>query len=160
MKSKHFWGFVGRFTLLHILTYVLAGVTFMYLSNYAEAFRTPTLRDYMRPTDDPIVALGIPLQIPRGILLAIVLYPFRPVFVTGRWGWLKLWGVMWVLMGIGAVVAAPGTLEGLVYTKFGFGNPLVGLPEVTVQMLAFTWLLYTWERRQNEKVTVMASEQR
>ncbi len=154
MREKRFWGYVGRFTLLHLVTYVLAGLIFMYISNYADAFRTPALRDYMRPIDDPIVSLGIPLQVPRGVLLAFALYPFRSIFVSGHWGWLKLWGVMWVLMGIGAVVAAPGTLEGLVYTKFGFGNPLVGLPEVTIQMLAFTWLLYKWEQRVDQRTHI------
>ena len=150
-RTTGFWGFLGRFTLLHVVTYVFFGFVFMYISNYAAAFQTPALRDYMRPLDDPILALGIPLQIPRGALLALALFPFRPVIVAGQWGWLKLWGVMWMLMGIGAVVAAPGTLEGLVYTKFGFGNPFVGLPEITCQMLAFSWLLYVWERRIDQR---------
>jgi hypothetical protein len=119
----------------------------MQVSNYAEAFRAPELAGYMRPVDDPIVALGIPLQIPRGLLLALAVWAFRPVWVAGRWGWVSLFACMWILMGIGAVVAAPGTLEGLVYTRFGLGNPLVGMPEVTLQLLAFCPLIAWWERR-------------
>jgi hypothetical protein len=145
--TRAFWGYLGRFVLLHTATYTLFGVLFLWLSDYATFLSSPQMEGFMRPADDPVVALGIPLQIPRGLLLGLALWPFREVFIRGRWGWLKLLGVMFVLMSVGAVVTAPGTLEGMVYTKFGFGNPLVGFPEIISQMAAFSWLLVWWEQR-------------
>jgi len=146
LKSEKAIGFVARYVLVHLVTYVVCGIVFMVVSNYAEAFQQPLMADYMRPVDDPIVALGIPLQLPRGALLALALWPFRSILIGVR-GWAKLWALLWVLTGVGAVITGPGSLEGMVYTKLGFGNPLIGLPEVTLQTLAFSSLLCAWERR-------------
>jgi len=146
LRGKAFWGYVGRFIVVHLATYVLMGVIWMNLANYAEAFQQEAVAGFMRPVDDPIVALGIPMQILRGALLAIALWPFYAVIV-GKGGWWKLALVLWVLTGIGAVITGPGSLEGMVYTTLGFGNPLVGLPEVTLQVLLFSWLLWRWERK-------------
>lgn len=145
--SRAFWGYLGRFVLPHTVTYTLFGMLFLWLSDYASFLSSSAMEPFMRPADDPIVALGIPLQIPRGLLLGLALWPFREVFVRGRWGWFRLFGVMFVLMSVGAVVTAPGTLEGMVYTKLGFGNPLIGFPEIICQMAAFSWLLVRWEQR-------------
>lgn len=152
LKEKPSWRFLGRFTLTHLLTYVAAGLLFMALSNYAEHFRSAELADFMRPVDDPVVALGIPMQIPRGLLLALAILPFRDVIVGSKHSWLKLWALLWVLTGIGAVITGPGSLEGMIYTRFGLGNPLIGFPEVTVQTMTFSWLLVKWERGAQNRI--------
>lgn len=148
--DKHFWAFIARFTLLHFGTYLLVGLVFFYISDYTALFAESDFAEFMRPTDDPRVALAIPMQIPRGALLALALFPFRAGIVATH-GWLKLGFLMWVLMGIGAVITGPGSIEGWLYTRFGFGNLLVGWPEITVQMFLFAWLLSRWERQQDQR---------
>lgn len=141
------WGYLGRFSLMHTVTYLIFGLTFMLISNYFEYFSTHNLlKDYMRSADSPIVRLAVPIQFVRGALIGLALYPFREIIIKCKYGWLKLFGVLWVLTGVGAVVTGPGSIEGFIYTKFGF-DPLIGLPEVTLQMLAFSYLFYRWERK-------------
>ncbi|MDD5492319.1 MAG: hypothetical protein PHV60_06540, partial [bacterium] len=88
--------------------------------------------------------LAAPAQIIRGLLLATAIYPFRAVILESRYGWLKLFWLMFVLTGIGAVITGPGSIEGFLYTRFAY-NPLIGLPEITLQMLVFSWLF--WKRQ-------------
>jgi hypothetical protein len=52
---------------------------------------------------------------------------------------------MWGLTLIGAVNAGGGSIEGLIYTKTSLASHLIGIPEVTLQMLTFSWLFVTWE---------------
>jgi len=148
LLSSSFWGFIRRFTLMHVLTYLVFGLLFLLISNYFDYFETHDLfKDYMRTSDSLYVRLAVPIQLVRGSLLALALYPFREVIIKSHLGWLKLFGVLWVLTGIGAVITGPGSIEGFIYTNFGFGNPLVGLPEITIQMLVFSWLFVKWQQK-------------
>ena len=141
-------GFLRRFVTVHVVTYLVFGVFFMAVSQYFDYFKSHDLfKDFMRPADSLIVRLAVVIQIIRGTLLGLAIYSFHSVIVGERFGWLKLFGVMWVLTGIGAVITGPGSIEGFIYTKFGFGNPLIGLPEVTLQMLAFSWIFTRWEKK-------------
>lgn len=146
--SSPIWGFIRRFTLIHVLTYLVFGLLFLWLSDYFAYFQEHELfKEYMRPADSLYVRLAVPIQFIRGSILAIALYPFRETIIQRGFGWLKLFGVLWVLTGIGAVITGPGSIEGFIYTNFGFGNPLIGLPEITLQMLAFSWLFVKWEQK-------------
>ena len=153
---SRFIGFVGRFTLLHVLTYALFGLLFMNISNYAEAFSQPPLNQLMRPVDDPRIVWGVPMQLLRGALLGAAFFPFRAGMLDGRWGWVKLWALLWVWTGIASVSPGPGTLEGWIYSTIGFGDPRIGLPEITTQMLTFSWLLWLWERRRARRTPAQA----
>ena len=151
-KKSLIWGYLYRFTVVHVITYLIFGVTFMLVSNYFEYFSShDLLKDFMRPSDSLIVRLAVLIQILRGGLLGIALYPFREVIINSKNGWFKLFGVLWVLTYLGAVITGPGSIEGFVYTKFGFGNPLIGVPEITCQMLAFSYLFYRWEMKASKK---------
>ena len=144
-----FWGFLGRFTLVHVVTYLVFGVVFSLLMGYAEHFASPPMNSLMRSFDSPWVRAGVLFQFIRGPVLALPLFPFRKVIIEGKWGWVKLWSLLWVLTAIGAV--SLGTIEGLIYTKLPLKFHLIGLPEVTMQTLAFSWLFITWERRAEKK---------
>lgn len=149
-------GYLIRFSLIHTITYLLFGVTFMLLSNYFDYFDSHELfRDVMRPTDSIIVRLAVPIQFFRGALLGMALYPFKEIIVGSHRGWLKLFWVLWVLTGIGAVITGPGSIEGFIYTKFGFADPLIGYPEVTLQMLCFSYWFYRWEKKVSLKSDVI-----
>lgn len=146
--SSPIWGFLKRFTLIHVLTYLVFGLLFLLISNYFDYFQShDVLKDFMRPSDSIYVRLAVPIQFLRGLLLALALYPFRDIIIKTHHGWLKLFGVLWFLTGVGAVITGPGSIEGFIYTNLGFGNPLIGLPEITVQMLVFSWLFVKWEQK-------------
>lgn len=139
------WGrFAVRVTATHTATYMVAGFAAMQLLDYAGFWQTPEMA-HMRPLDSPWVAAGPGLQVVRGLVLAVVLYPFRSVFLRPG-GWLPLWGL---LAGIGILSTygpAPGSIEGLIYTTAPLGTHLRGLPEVVVQSLAFSVVLVAWCR--------------
>lgn len=145
--KRRLWGYVLRFSVVHVVTYVAAGITFMTLQNYAEAFATQEQFENYRPLDSPIVRAAPLLQFLRGAFLALVLYPFYGVIMKDRWGWLKLFAVLWGLTFLGAVVPIPGSIEGIIYTEVPLREHLIGIPEVTVQMLLFAGLFFWWERR-------------
>jgi len=140
--------FTLRFVVVHVVTYTVFGIIFMSFSNYFSFFASdPILNAVMKPANALSVKLAVPAQIIRGALLGLAIYPFRVVVFEKRFGWLKLFWLMFVLTGIGAVITGPGSIEGFLYTKFPF-NPLVGLPEITVQMLAFSWIFCRWQRKE------------
>jgi hypothetical protein len=147
VSGNGFGRFFLRVTACHMVTYFVAGVLAFTLLDYATAFQAPYLSCWMRPTTSKWVAVGPGLQWIRGFIFALVLYPFRRVFLEGRLGWLKLWGLV---AGIGILSTygpAPGSVEGLLYTTIPPLRQVKGLSEVVGQSLAFSILLVAWYRR-------------
>ncbi len=146
MNSEGFGRFFARVTACHVVTYTAAGILAYTLFHYAAAFESGDLATFMRPTSSKWVSLGPSFQVIRGLIFALALYPFRRVFLEERRGWLRLWGL---LLGLGILSTygpAPGSLEGLVYTKLPPLGQLLGLREVVAQSLAFSVLLFAWYR--------------
>ena len=148
MKKKFFkkpiLHFTCKFTVVHAVTYLVFGILFMLMSDYFDVFdKDPILSAVMKPADALSVRLAAPAQVIRGTLLALAIYPFRSVILEKKYGWLKLFWLMYILTSIGAVITGPGSIEGFLYTKFDY-NPLIGVPEITLQMLAFSWLFCKW----------------
>ncbi|MGI6701172.1 MAG: hypothetical protein ACOX3U_01720 [Christensenellales bacterium] len=136
--------FTLRFIALHTLTYLVFGVLFMLVSGYFEYFiRDPIFDLVMKPADALTVRIAPLVQVIRGALLALAVYPFREVFEE-RKGWLKLFVLLFILTGIGAVITGPGSIEGFLYTRFSF-NPLIGYPEIGLQMFTFSLLFCRWQ---------------
>lgn len=156
--------FVFRFAAVHVLTYTAFGVLFMLLSGYFEYFNADALLgQVMKPSDALSVRLAAPAQLLRGALLALAVYPFREVVIGRRGGWLKLFFLLFVLTGIGSVITGPGSIEGFLYTRFSF-NPLVGYPEVCLQMLVFSFLFCRWQTKRSRceirRQEVMSDEEK
>jgi hypothetical protein len=83
----------------------------------------------------------------RGLLFALVLYPFRRVFLDEGLGWPKLWGLFMGLAILGTSGPAPGSIEGMIYTRTPVVDQIVGLWEVVLQTLLASALLVSWHRR-------------
>jgi hypothetical protein len=147
MKKKQVFGYIARFSLVHVLTYIAAGMTFMFLQNYASVFATSDLFANFRPIDSPIVRAGPLLQFLRGGFFAAILYPFYQKIMESKRGWLMLFSVLWGFTLIGSVTAAAGSIEGMIYTNATLAEHLIGIPEVTIQMLLFSVLFFLWERK-------------
>jgi hypothetical protein len=146
MDEVTFRRFLGRVTSSHLVTYFVAGVLAYSLLDYRTLFQTEGLSCLMRPISSRWVAAGPALQVFRGLIFALALYPFRSIFLGGRHGWLKLWGLLAGLAIFSTAGPAPGSVEGLIYTKIPIRTQLLGLPEVLLQTLAFSLLLLAWHR--------------
>jgi hypothetical protein len=124
----------------------------MLVSVYFEHFKSDPIFDLvMKPSDSLSVGLAPLAQVLRGALLALAIFPFREVIIGRRFGWLKLFFLLFVLTSIGAVITGPGSIEGFLYTRFSF-NPLIGYPEVALQMLAFSWLFCWWQGKKTATI--------
>ncbi|WP_137844608.1 hypothetical protein [Microbacterium sp. 2FI] len=98
--------------------------------------------------------IGPVVQVLRGIIIAVVLLPFRGV-LAGRLGWLWLW---LLLVGIGILAtsaAAPSSIEGIVYTQLPLWYHAIGMPEVLVQTLTFSVLVAFYERHPQGLLAVL-----
>lgn len=147
--NKRIRGYIGRFTLIHVITYVVCGIIFMELLNYEESLATMESFKLYRSLEDPMVGLGVfPMQILRGGLFALLIYPFYKRIIEKRHGWLLLFGLLYGFTYL--FIALPEFLSGIVnYIRTGtsIAELFVGVPEITVQMLVFSLVLFKWERR-------------
>jgi hypothetical protein len=146
MDDVTFRRFLPRVTSTHLVTYFVAGILAYSVFDYKTLFQTEVFSCLMRPISSRWVAAGPTLQVFRGLIFALALYPFRSVFLSDRHGWLKLWGLLAGLAIFSTAGAAPGSVEGMIYTKIPIGYQLLGLPEVLLQTLAFSLLLYGWHQ--------------
>jgi hypothetical protein len=148
---KEFIGFAVRVIIIHILTYLLFGLIMSNLFNYREIFQREIIRDFMLPLDAH-TPLGILFQPVRGLLFALALWPLRDLFLAKKHGWLMVWGLFLVFGILSTTGAAPCSIEGVLYTKLPLWYHLIGLPEITLQTLAFSTLLVWWEKRETTKI--------
>ena len=148
MEKTHynFVTFTWRITAAHVITYFIAGILAFYLFNYAEVFAEGDMAVLMKPMDSPWVMAGPGLNIFRGILFSLVLWPFKRVFLEEKMGWLKLWGLFLGLAILGTTGPAPGSFEGIIYTNHDVLGQIIGLREVVFQTLLFSMILYFWYR--------------
>ncbi len=147
MNDTGFGRFFLRVTACHMVTYTIAGILAFYLADYQHSFASEHLACYMLPTSSKWVAAGPGLQVVRGLVFALCLYPFRRVFLEEPRGWLKLWGLLVGLVILSTAGPAPGSIEGMIYTKIPVRDQILGLHETLGQTLAFSILLVLWYRR-------------
>ncbi len=146
-ENLRFSTFFWRITSSHVITYFLMGVLASTLLDYKVLFETPPLSYLMRPVDSPWVALGPALQVFRGLVFALALWLFKDRFLFQSFGWLKLWGLLVGLSVLSTTGAAPGSIEGLIYTNVPVSIQLGGYLEVLPQTLLFSWLVWYWYKK-------------
>jgi hypothetical protein len=137
---------VIKAVVVHTVTYFVAGLLALTLGGYEETFAEPPLSHFMRPTTDRWVMAGPLLQPVRGLIFALAFYPLREVLFAGGRGWLTLW---WLLVALGVLStfgAAPGSVEGLIYTIIPPLDQLLGLWEVLLQSFLLAVVLVYWVR--------------
>ncbi len=147
-----FW---WRVSACHIITYFIAGILALNLLDYREAFVKTMLSAFMRPTDSPWVAAGPSLQIIRGIVFALALWPVKDFFLKTNRGWFKLWLIFLGFAVFGTAGPTPGSIEGLIYTKLPLSYHLLGLPEVIFQTLLFSLAFFYWYQKPAKKWNVL-----
>jgi hypothetical protein len=149
---RFFW----RITACHMVSYFLFGLLFSTLFHYSDVFATTDLAALMRPVSSPWTAAGPALQLFRGLLFALVLWPIKDV-ILGKRGWLKLWLLFLGLAVLGTAGPSPGSVEGLIYTRLPLASHILGLPEVLLQTLAFSLGFYFWYRRPGKTWNILMS---
>lgn len=146
-----FLGLTIKTIVVHTVTYFIMGLLALTILDYRSAFEGSVTREYMRQVSEPIVALGPALQFIRGILFAVVFYLLRDTLFGRRNGWQILW-VMLVSLGILSTFgAAPGSVEGLLYTKMPVGLQISGWLEVMTQALLLSVILFYWVNHPEKK---------
>lgn len=146
-----FMGLAIKTIVVHTVTYFIMGLLALALLDYRTAFETQITGVYMRPIDDTIVALGPALQFIRGILFAIAFYPLREILFRPRHGWRITWLVLVMLGILSPFGAAPGSVEGLLYTKMPVNLQIAGWAEVMTQALLLSAILYYWVNHPQKK---------
>ena len=86
-------------------------------------------------------------QIIRGIVFALVLWPFRKVLFDEKYGWFMLWALFLGLAILSTSGPTPGSIEGIIYTKIPISAQLLYLPEVIIQTFLFSVFLIYWFRK-------------
>src|SRR4029079_5133992 len=112
--------------------------------DYTRMYSETDLKYLMRPVSDPLVAVGPMFQPIRGALFGLLFFLLRDSWIGVRRGWLVLWLMLVVVGGIGTFGPAPGSLWGSIYTTIRLRLQLRGLPEVIVQPLLLSLILWRW----------------
>lgn len=148
VKRKGSWGqFWWRITACHMVTYFIVGILALTYLDYKTFFGKEILAVLMRPLDSPWVVAGPALQVFRGLLFALTLWPIRASFLEGKRGWLKLWLLFIGLAILGTAGPTPGSLEGIIFTQLPLAYHLWGLPEVILQTLLFSLAVVFWYKK-------------
>ena len=145
-------GYILRFTLLHVVIYLVVGSIFYEISGYEEALATMEAFELWRPLESlgmvMVVFFG---QIGRGAFLALMLFAFYAIYMARRNGWLLLFGLLFGLKVFPAIFTPFESLGEAI------ADAAVGLPEILAQTLVFSLVFYAWEKRRNRKKETLAA---
>ena len=151
-RMSRFARFAVRVTGAHVVTYIGVGaLAYAFLTR--EFFDNPSglAAQVMRTPGEPalwnhVMRWMLPLQVVRGVLIALVLYPFLSTLET--WTYAKRVGAiagLYVVLGQWAsTVAGSGTIEGWLILRPEFTAPGIvvkAMVEGFVQGVAFAALL-------------------
>lgn len=148
--DKNFLKYIARFDIVYLVAYLLMGIIFMNLQDYSNAFETMEAFENFRPLDSAIVRSAPLIQIFRGSILAIIIYPLYEKIMEEQQGWYLLFFVMWGF----TFLVVEGQISALFKNFIDYGVSeefFVGIPEVFIQMLFFSIVFYFWEKRNYKK---------
>lgn len=151
MKDTKFTPIVLKTIVVHTVTYFLVGLVAFAVVDYASKYADPMVAVLMRQTNDPLVAAGPLFQVLRGFLFGLVFYGLREIVFARRNGWLILWLVLVIVGQLSPFGAAPGSIEGVIYTHLPLWFHLSGLPEIILQAFLFAFLTCYWVNHPEKK---------
>jgi hypothetical protein len=154
MRPRHFLTFASKVTAAHVITCLAAGaIAYPLLTKEFYVGSNPIFKIFLRTEVEPelwghVAAWFLPAQFLEGLLIAAALYPFFETLMSWpfRKRFLTISGLYLVLGFWAATVAAPGTIEGMVYLRPVF-TPLVHVkvqPEIIGQGLALGAMVAFW----------------
>lgn len=149
LHQPRLWDLALKTIIVHTVTYSGIGVLAYYFLNYSEVFARPEMVCWMRQTSDPLVMAGPLFQPIRGLIFALAFFPLRGVIFGRKNGWLFLW---WLLVALGILStfgAAPGSVEGMVYTIIPIS--IKTYLEIVLQALLLSFILFYWVNHPEKK---------
>jgi hypothetical protein len=135
---------VVKTAVTHTVTYFIMGILASAILGYATLYANTSLNLLMRQITDRLVMAGPLFQPIRGVLFGFVFYLLREIVFRKKNGWLVLWMVLLVIGVIGTFGPTPGSLEGMIYTVLPLSIHLKGLPELILQSLFLSAVLFYW----------------
>lgn len=141
--SKKWWGYTGRFLLIHIVTYSIVAVVFSFVKDALPTSSRIALDFYK--LYEPFNFLVLITQIIRGIIISFALYPFYNSIIKSSRGVLVLFGLLWGMVVVGSLEPLPGSIEGMIYTTTTLLEHLMVMIAGAIQALLFSWLFLCWE---------------
>jgi hypothetical protein len=168
MDVRRFLSFATKVTVAHVVSYFVVGAAaYELLTKPFYEGSNPIFSTFMRTPAEPelwkhVMTWFIPGQVLRGVLMAGVLYPFFDTLQPWGWGrrFLSISGLYLVLGYWASAVAAPGTIDGLIYLRPEI-TPYAHLmvqPEIVVQALILgAWVARWMVPRQGAQPTKLNS---
>ena len=135
---------ISKTMVTHTITYSIIGLLAYMTFEYEHLFAETSLNLLMRQTSDSLVMTGPLFQPIRGILFGIVFFLLRDTLFRRKSGWLVMWITLVVIGTIGTFGPTPGSIEGMIYTVLPMKLHLTGLPEVILQALILSVVLFYW----------------
>jgi len=141
---------------MHMIAYIIAGSIAQLFFNYKELIASDTLSAIMRPYESPLVALGPTLQAINGFFMSISLYRIRNQIINEKNGWITLFLLVAGFSIFAPQAPAPGSFEGLIYTKITVMEHIIGLPECFLYSILFSFGFYQWFRKPKKIWNILA----
>jgi hypothetical protein len=155
-EARRVLAFAAKSSVVHAATYFLVGaMAYQLLTKHFYEGPDPLFARFMRTPAEPdawahVMRWFLPAQLLRGALMGLALAPFLETLAARPWRRraLALAGVYLVFGFWGTAVAAPGTIEGLVYLRpeFDARVHLLVQPEILAQALLWAAALAAWTR--------------
>lgn len=132
---KQFLRFAGKVTVAHVVTYIGVGaLAYMFLTREFFDGSNALVAQVMRTPAEPalwshVTRWMLPLQVLRGILIALVLYPFVPALRGWSYGKraAAIAGLYVVLGQWASTVAGSGNIEGWLILRPEFTAPKIAV---------------------------------
>jgi len=150
---QYFWQIIYA----HTIAYFIAGIFAVVAVNYRELYSTEIISSFMHPVDMPIVALGPLLQVFRGIIIALILFPLRKTFFEEKNGLLKLGLIIIGLSLLSTIGPTMGSFDGYIYTKIPYMYQISGYPEAIIYVLLFVGILAVSKKYAHKKIITILS---
>jgi hypothetical protein len=113
---------IGKTIITHTVTYFVMGLLAYTLLDYHHLYAETELR----------------------LIFGVVFAVIRRAWLGQPRGWVRLWGVLAGLGILGTFGPSPGSIEGAVYTTLPLRLHAIGLPEVLLQALLLSLVVWYW----------------
>jgi len=142
---------ISKTMVTHTVTYFIMGLLASTIFEYGRLYAETDLNLLMRQTSEPMVMAGPLFQPIRGILFGIVFFLLREPLLERKNGWLVMWITLVVVGILSPFGPTPGSIEGMIYTVLPMELHLTGLPEVILQALILSAVLFYWVNHPEKK---------